>query len=95
MPKNCSRIEDDHFKFNVQKMLIKETKLWNYFALKLALVILGIITNSVCLAVFIHSKYINPIMGKLISLKNFKVIIGNDGPGLINPFWSKNGPSSL
>lgn len=49
--------------FKLDDTLIKETNLWNYFILNTVLCALGLFTNIVCLAVFIHSKYLMPKMG--------------------------------
>lgn len=72
-PKNCFKLSNSMYQFQMKKFLIKDTKLWNYFAVRLFLIIVGIITNGICLAVFIHSKYINPIMGNRAQFITFSI----------------------
>lgn len=69
--KYCELVERNFYKYKVTETLIKETKLWNYFLVNTILVAIGLLTNFICLVVFIHSKYLIPKMGNFADYCSF------------------------
>lgn len=59
----CQLVNKDFYRSNVIRNLINITDNWT-FTLNTILIILGLIANTICLAVFIHSKHLLPKMGK-------------------------------
>ncbi len=69
----CEQIADKNLYHNlILRSLMKESDNWT-FIVYTVLIVLGLVTNSVCLAVFIHSKYLLPKMGNRESFILFTV----------------------
>ncbi len=61
----CEQTGQKFYKSQLQQVLIKNTNIWDYFLINTIISAFGIFTNVVCLAVFIHSKYLMPKMGNV------------------------------
>lgn len=66
----CQEVDQKFYRFKVKETLINIADTWT-FTVSTVLIILGLITNSICLAVFIHSKYLLPKMGRPFHLNKF------------------------